>query len=61
MRLYISCPMTGFPDWNVPLMEKIAKQLRALGHEVLLPKPEADINVAMTRDCAMVCGLSRLQ
>jgi|SRR5215472_3445926 len=55
MKLYVSAPMTGFPDWNVPYMEKIAKELRALGHEVLLPKPEQDIRVAMSNDCAMVC------
>ena len=55
MRVYVSCPMTGYPDWNVPLMEKIAKDLLARGHEVLLPKPEEDIRIAVTNDCKMVC------
>jgi hypothetical protein len=52
--------MTGFKDWNVPLMENTAKELRKLGHSVLVPIPDKDINVAMPRDCAMVCEVDTI-
>lgn len=36
-RLYISGPMTGYPELNYPSFELAAKQLRALGYQVISP------------------------
>ncbi len=37
MRIYLSGPMTGRPDYNFPLFNKIAEELRQRHHEVLNP------------------------
>jgi Asp-tRNA(Asn)/Glu-tRNA(Gln) amidotransferase A subunit family amidase len=37
MRLYISGPMTGFPDHNRAAFEEAAEALRAQGYEVVTP------------------------
>lgn len=36
-RIYISGPMTGFPDHNIPAFNAAAKRLRAEGHFVINP------------------------
>ena len=41
MRLYLSGPMTGIKDLNIPAFNKAAKQLRAAGFVVINP-PELD-------------------
>lgn len=37
MRLYLSGPMTGLPDYGYPIFHAAAERLRALGHEVENP------------------------
>lgn len=37
MRIYVSGPMTGLPDFNYPAFHAAAARLRAMGHEVLNP------------------------
>ena len=37
MKVYISGPMTGQPDFNRPAFNAKAAELRALGHEVVNP------------------------
>ena len=37
MRLYISGPMTGLPDFNYPAYQHAAIELRRVGYEVLDP------------------------
>lgn len=37
MRIYVSGPMTGYPQNNVPAFNAAAKKLRALGYEVVNP------------------------
>ena len=37
MKIYISGPMTGLPDFNRPAFNAKAAELRALGHEVVNP------------------------
>lgn len=41
MKLYISGPMTGLPDWNFPAFNAAAAKVVALGHEAVNP---VDIN-----------------
>lgn len=40
-RLYLSGPMTGIKDLNVPAFTRAAKKLRAAGYKVVNP-PELD-------------------
>lgn len=37
MRVYVSGPMSGYPDFNYPAFEEAADRLRALGHEPVSP------------------------
>ena len=37
MKVYVSGPMTGYPDFNIPAFNAAAAHLRALGYEVLNP------------------------
>ncbi len=37
MRVYISGPMTGYPDWNKPAFAAAADQLRDRGYEPMNP------------------------
>lgn len=41
MKIYISGPMTGYPEYNCPAFNAKAAELRAQGHEVINP---AEIN-----------------
>lgn len=36
-RVFISGPMTGYPEWNHPLFNNVAMQLRVLGFTVVSP------------------------
>lgn len=37
MRVYISGPMTGYPDFNYPEFHRVADDWRKLGHDVFCP------------------------
>ena len=36
-RIYLSGPMTGIPDHNIPAFNATAEKLRSLGHDVVNP------------------------
>lgn len=37
MRVYLSGPMRGIPEWNYPLFNAAAAEIRARGHECFNP------------------------
>jgi hypothetical protein len=37
MKIYVSGPMTGYKDYNYPKFQKIAKELRERGYDVVDP------------------------
>ena len=37
MKVYVSGPMTGIPEWNGPAFLEAAAALREIGHEVFCP------------------------
>jgi hypothetical protein len=41
MKVYISGPMTGIPEWNFPAFNMAAEDVKAMGHEAVNP---ADLN-----------------
>jgi hypothetical protein len=47
MKVYISGPMSGYPDYNRPAFHKAAEELRAQGHEPLNPA-ELDLGEGAT-------------
>jgi hypothetical protein len=54
-RIYISGPMTGYPNLNFPAFNAEAARLRALGYEVvnpveLNPDPDTSRQECMKRD-----------
>ena len=42
MKVYISGPMTGIPEFNRPEFDRAADRVRAAGHEPVLPAPYVD-------------------
>lgn len=42
MRVYISGPMTGYPEFNYPEFHRVADEWRKLGHDVFCPAENYD-------------------
>lgn len=42
MKVYISGPMTGLPDFNYPAFFAAEDDLKAIGHDVINPAREGD-------------------
>lgn len=62
MRIYLSGPMTGLPDWNYPAFKAAAERLRALGHTVYNPADSTRSTATTPRaeflrdDLALIAG-----
>lgn len=50
MKLYIAGPMTGVPEFNIPLFDRVARQLRTHGYDVVSP---AELDSPEMRTAAM--------
>lgn len=60
--IYLSGPMTGYPEYNFPLFNSTAKWLRESGHRVYNPAEfpnnwteKADVRKAFASYCAFIC------
>lgn len=53
MRLYVSGPITGYPDLNKPMFAAATYSLRNAGHEVL--NPHAVCTLLGEHDCKGPC------
>lgn len=58
MKIYISGPMTGLPEFNYRAFDKAAKMLRARNHFVYSPaeiKPPFEARKHFAEYCAYIC------
>lgn len=62
MKIYISGPMTGLPDYNFPAFNEAARKLRTLGFAVVNPVElnahlgtDADWHVYLRNDIRALC------
>lgn len=58
--IYLSGPMTGYPDFNRPMFNSAAAKLRAEGHEVYNPAEykfdgEFPVREAFAEYCQFIC------
>jgi hypothetical protein len=56
VRLYVSGPITGYPEHNKPLFDAVSDKLRGAGHEVL--NPHDVCTVLGEHDCLGPCVTS---
>lgn len=60
-RIYLSGPMSGYPDLNYPLFHTVAAELRSYGHEVYNPaefehdEPVFPLRRAMAAYAQFIC------
>ena len=50
MKLYLSGPMTGLPDYNFPAFEQARDRIRMMGHEVICPAEAGQVEGWEWRD-----------
>jgi nucleoside 2-deoxyribosyltransferase len=50
VKYYISGPMSGIPDYNYPYFEKVTKQLRARGFNILSPHENPQPTTSLTTE-----------
>jgi hypothetical protein len=66
MRIYLSGPMSGYPEDNFPAFYKAAAELRAAGHEVYNPPEDTDkvlsdagipitLRACLSKDLSWIC------
>lgn len=60
MKVYLSGPMQGYPEFNYPLFNKVAAELREQGHEVYNPaeykfEGEFPVREAFAEYCNFIC------
>ena len=59
MKLHLSGPMTGIPDYNRPEFNRVAEILRDMGHEVFNPatdiSPDTPYRAAIAANLVWIC------
>jgi|TARA_B100000676_G_scaffold301477_1_gene348713 hypothetical protein len=60
LKVYISGPMTGCPDWNFPAFHKKAAELREAGLEPVNPAENFDGQTDLPRELYMKTDIGQL-
>lgn len=63
MKVYLSGPMTGLPEYNYPMFNRVASDLRSRGYEVYNPAEFAwdgplddfPLRAAFKEYCSFIC------
>lgn len=61
MILYVSGPMSGYPEWNMPAFNQASEKLRRQGHRVFNPAETAGGDGDLPRDRLISVDIAYIQ
>ena len=60
IKVYISGPMTGYPDWNFPALHQRADELKEAGYDPINPAENFDGQTDLPREVYMKEDIGQL-